>query len=367
MTDALAEALPAVARALPRVRLGEWPTPIEPLALRDALWVKREDLSSPLYGGNKIRCLEPVFAAIEARGGRRLHATGAWGSNQALAIAVHGARAGFETAATLFPQPPSRAAAHNLRALLATPCEARLLRSLAGFPLAYLGARIQGEAIIAPGAAVPRGALGHLTAALEVALDVAAGVLPAPRHVVLAVGSTCTTAGLLVGFATAARIGLWPGPPPTVHAVRVTPWPVTAHRRIVSLALGAGRLLEQLGGPAAPTRGALAAGLTVSGAELGRGYGHATAGGRAAIAAFDRAGGPHLDTTYAGKSGAWLLGQLAAFDGPALYWATKSAVLPPQLDAEAAAAAVRPGVARWLARGAAAGVGALDQGSGTNL
>ncbi len=358
MTDALAEALPTVARALPRIRLGAWPTPIEALGLddgrpdsRDGLWVKREDLSSPHYGGNKIRCLEPVFAAIEARGGRRLHATGAWGSNQALAIAVHGARVGFETAATLFPQPASRAAAHNLRALLATPCEARLLRSIAGFPLAYLAARMRGEAIIPPGAAVPRGALGHLTAALEVALDVAAGALPPPRHVVLAVGSTCTTAGLLVGFATAAQIGLWPGEPPTVHAVRVTPWPVTAHRRIVSLALGAGRLLEQLGGPTAPSRAALAARLTVSGQELGRGYGHATASGRAAIEAFDHAGGPHLDTTYAGKSGAWLLAHLDALTGPVLFWATKSAALPPLVERDVAAAKVRSGVARWLQRG----------------
>lgn len=352
MHDALAAILPAVDRALPRVQLGEWPTPIEPLALRDALWVKREDLSSPLYGGNKVRCLEPVIAALEAQGARRVWATGAWGSNQAVAIAVHGARRGLATGALLFPQPAGAAAADNLRALMATDCAVRLLPSITLFPWSFTRLRLRGEAVIPPGAAVPRGALGHLTAALEVAQSVAASALPAPRHVVLAVGSTCTTAGLLVGFAAAARLGVGFSAPPVVHAVRVTPWPVTARRRIVTLALATARLLARLGGPDVADRRALGAGLAVSGAELGRGYGHATASGRDAIAAFDAAGGPRVDTTYAGKSGAWLRAQLARLDGPTLYWATKSAALPPRADDAALAGRVSPRVMRWLAAGA---------------
>ncbi|MCB9553625.1 MAG: pyridoxal-phosphate dependent enzyme [Myxococcales bacterium] len=353
MHDALAAILPAVDRALPRVRLGDWPTPIEPLALRDALWVKREDLSSPLYGGNKVRCLEPVIAALEAQGARRIWATGAWGSNQAVAIAAHGARRGLATGALLFPQPAGAAAADNLRALMATDCAVRLLPSIALFPWGVAGLRLRGEAVIPPGAAVPRGALGHLTAALEVAESVAAGALPAPRHVVLAVGSTCTTAGLLVGFAAAARLGVGFTAPPVVHAVRVTPWPVTARRRIVGLALATARLLAQLGGPDVADRRALAAGLTVSGAELGRGYGHPTASGRAAIAAFAAAGGPRLDPTYAGKSGAWLRAHLDRLDGPTLFWATKSAALPPRADDAALAGRVSPRVMRWLDAGRA--------------
>lgn len=353
-SDALSAALPAVSARLPRLHLGDWPTPVEPSALLPDLWIKREDLSSPHYGGNKVRCLEPVLGAIVERGVRQVVGTGAWGSNQALAMAVHGARHGLQTAAILFPQPASRAAADNLRSLLATGAEARLLANIALFPFAWLKARATREVVVPPGAAVPRGALGHLAAALEVAYAVRAGDLPLPRHVVLAVGSTCTTAGLMTGFAAARALGLVERVP-LIHAVRVTPWPVTAHRRIVSLALATGRLLARLGGPGPPPRAELAAGLRVSGRQLGRGYGHATAAGRGAIAAFDEVAGPHLDTTYAGKAGAWLLEQGRPLDGPILFWATKSAVQPPMFDNSALPERVGRRVTRWCERGARRG------------
>lgn len=345
--DALAETLPAVARRLPRLRLGDWPTPVEPGRLLPDLWFKREDLSAPTYGGNKVRCLEPVLGELRRRGVERVVGTGAWGSNQTVALAVHAARHGMRSGAILFPQPASAAAAANLRSLLATDCAVRLLPTILAFPFARLRARLAGETVVPPGAAVPRGALGHLAAALEVAHAVRAGLMPAPRHVVLAVGSTCTTAGLLAGFAVAARLGIGFTAPPRIHAVRVTPWPITDPRRIVRLAVGAARLLAILGGPDVADRRALAAALAVYGDQLGRGYGHATAAGRGAIATFDAAGGPHLDTTYAGKAGAWLLARGPALDGPILFWATKSAVQPPQADDARCSSAGRA-VSQWL-------------------
>src|SRR5256885_11120815 len=55
--------------ALAPCSLGQWPTPLEPVppALAralglEALWVKREDRSSPRYGGNKVRGLEFLLA-----------------------------------------------------------------------------------------------------------------------------------------------------------------------------------------------------------------------------------------------------------------------------------------------------------------
>lgn len=314
---------------LPRITLGNWPTPIEPLPLRADLFVKREDLSASNYGGNKIRCLEPVLGHLAERGTMRAWATGAWGSNQALATAIHGARHGFEIGALLFPQPPSRAAADNLRALLATDATLRLLPTIAWFPIGYARLALERSTVIAPGAATPRGALGHLNAALEVAQAVDSGDVPPLRHVVLPVGSTCTTAGLLLGFAIAARLGLGNARPPLIHAVRVTPWPVTARWRITRLAKRAAALLHRLGG-ADLTADDLGARLRTVGGFLGRGYGHSTAAGRDADRRFLEADGPHLDTTYAGKAGAALLSQLDHLDGPTLFWSTKSATLPPQ-------------------------------------
>ena len=343
--DALAEVLPTVAARLPRVTLGVWPTPVQPLT--GEVWVKREDLSSPHYGGNKVRCLEPVLGALQAGPRRRLWATGAWGSNQALAHAVHATRVGFECGALLFPQPTGGAAAANVQALASQPIALRLLRTMATFPLEYLRLRMKGEVVIPPGAATPKGALGHLAAGLEVALAVHEGRLPAPRHVVLPVGSTCTTAGLLVGFAVAARLGIGFATPPQVHAVRVTPWPVTAPFRILKLARRAAALLAELGGPALdPARQAST--LHVTGAWLGRGYGHATPEGEAARQRFDDLGGPHLDLTYSAKAAAYVLSVINGLDGPVLFWSTKSAVLPEITAAGIERLPAR--VRRWVGR-----------------
>lgn len=369
MTDALHEVLPAVARRLPRASLGEWPTPIEPLGTaahgiavdggrREGLFVKREDLSSPVYGGNKVRCLEPVFAELLDRGVQHAWATGAYGSNQAVAIALHAARVGLTTGAVLFPQPSTAAARANLRALVSSGSDVRLMRTILSFPYAmserWLASRRSAglEATIPPGAAVPLGALGHLAAALEVALDVDAGRVPPFKHVVLPIGSTCTTAGLLAGFAVAAAAGIGFGgdrPPPHVHAVRVTPWPVTAHFRVVGLALGAARLLTARGGPDVADRAALSRRLSVSGAYLGRGYGHPTPAGLEAQRVFDSSGAPHVDTTYASKAAAYVVARSGQLDGPVLFWSTKSSAPLPPTDADRLERLPRHGL-RWLQR-----------------
>src|SRR5687767_3152633 len=55
---------------VPRVRLGSFPTPLEPLPrLTDALggptlWVKRDDLTGLAFGGNKTRALEFVLGEL---------------------------------------------------------------------------------------------------------------------------------------------------------------------------------------------------------------------------------------------------------------------------------------------------------------
>src|SRR2546430_15308796 len=62
--------------ALAPCSLGQWPTPLEPVppplarALGlEALWVKREDRSSPRYGGDKGRGLGFLLAGAPPGGG----------------------------------------------------------------------------------------------------------------------------------------------------------------------------------------------------------------------------------------------------------------------------------------------------------
>ena len=352
--DALDLIVPEVALRLPRVSIGQWPTPIEPLevgGLKVPHFVKREDLSAPEYGGNKVRCLEPVFGAALEAGMEEVWAIGAYGSNQALAIATHAPGVGLRAGALLFPQPMSQTARDNLLALATTGCELRLSASLLTLPLDWVAlsgqCRARRAAIIPPGAAVPLGALGHVSAALEVALEVHAQRLPPLSHVVLPVGSTCTSAGLLVGFALAESQGLI-SERPTLHAVRISPWPVTARFRILGLAFKTARLLKALGGP--DLEGVLRAAprLLTAGGLSGGGYGRPTRSGIEAKARFAASAAPALDTTYSAKAAAHLFGALEA-QGPVLFWSTKSsAPLATPSDAQRLALPIRG--QRWLAQ-----------------
>jgi D-cysteine desulfhydrase len=335
---------------VPWVRLGEYPTPVEHLPALD-VWLKREDISSPLYGGNKVRTLETLYADAQANGIKRVWTLGAYGSNQALAAIMHGNKLGLETGVVLFPQRATPTAAENLRASVSHGAHVRMLRSIATFPLHWWAlARSRSDYLIPPGGAIPLGVLGHVGAALELAEQVAAGTMPAPKHIVLAIGSTCTTAGLLVGLALAKQIGLWRGELPTLHAVRVTPWPVTARTMVLKLARATARYLEQIGGPHVELQPRM---LRLNGRHFGWGYARITRDGLAAAERFAELSAPPLDTTYAAKSGAALLRLIEDRDSPlrgqSLFWCTKSSGPMPASDA-AKLAAVPSFIQRWLKR-----------------
>src|SRR5439155_13246563 len=131
--------------------------------------------------------------------------------------------------AIVFPQPTSEWAVENCGALVATSCPIVRLRSVVEVPFASLiVGRRRGAIVMPPGGATTVGALGAVSAAFELAEQIAGGLAPPPCRIVLAIGSTCTTAGLLAGFALAHAVGVWRWPAPIVHGVRVTPWPVTS-------------------------------------------------------------------------------------------------------------------------------------------
>ena len=99
-----------------RVRLGTWPTPLEPaprlaaaLGLRpEDLWIKRDDLTGLGGGGNKVRKLEYTCAAALTNGARTLVTIGAAQSNHARLTAAAGARLGLDVVLVLAGKPRLR-------------------------------------------------------------------------------------------------------------------------------------------------------------------------------------------------------------------------------------------------------------------
>lgn len=352
---------PRLEPRVPLVRLGDLPTPLTSLAdvLRAAriegeAWVKRDDLTSPVYGGNKVRTLEVLFGEAKKRDATHIWTTGAFGTNHGTAMVLHAPRASLESGVILFPQPQSWAAVENLRVILTMRPRIRALPHWSALPLSMVLTRRKEQQegrrpyVMVPGGATPRGALGYVSAALELGEQVQAGEIPRPRAVVIGVGSTCTSAGLLVGFHHAARLGIGfrdergrPAPPKLV-SVRVTPWPVTSETLVLRLAVRTSRLLAGLvGEPSlAVDKRDLARNFRVDGRRLGRGYGYPTSSGTEALALWHAHGGHELDTTYSGKSAAGVLELLRSGErGPVVYWATKSNMPMPKPDRSAIAEA----------------------------
>lgn len=299
---------PASAASRGKVDLGAWPTQVVRLEAA-GLWVKRDDIASDVYGGNKVRKLELLLGAARAAGRSRLLTLGAVGSHQVVATTVLGVREGFTVDAVLVSQPASLHAETNVRVALALGLRAHACPAWSLVP-AYLAPHLGRDAYFIPlGGSNVVGSLAFAQAAHEVAAQVKAGELAEPDLVVVAMGSGGTAAGLAVGFEQA-------GMKTRVLGVAVAPpTPVLRHlsRRLAQKTAAAAGL-----GVAAGLRAAKR--VEVDGGWIGRGYGHATDEGRRATEVASRFG-ITLDPTYTAKAFACALTRR---ERDVLFWHTLS-------------------------------------------
>jgi len=292
--DALIARWPRLAETLPHVDLQVRETPIEQWNLGGvALLAKRDDLSTPTFGGNKARALELLLAGVSP--GDVLLTVGSSGSTHALAVALFGQQLGARTRVFTWPQEEhaiSRATSERLRMVAQvtasrTPVMAMLRASLARLTG---GRRVRW---IPAGGSSALGALGHANAAVELADQLARASAPAPDTLVVPLGSGGTAAGLMLGLALA-------GLPTRVLGVRVVPRLVANRRRVLRLARAAGALFGELAGVAPPEIGEDR--LVVEQAQYGGAYARETDASRAALALVRAAGGPSLEGTYSAKA-----------------------------------------------------------------
>ncbi|MEB2345880.1 MAG: pyridoxal-phosphate dependent enzyme [Deltaproteobacteria bacterium] len=346
-------------RALPRARFVNAPTPVEPLALpgapAGACFVKRDDRSCPLYGGNKPRKLEFLLGAALARRTRRLVTTGGIGTNHGLATTILGRSLGLATTVVCVPQPPSEHVRRQLADLLAFGAEIRFARSVPGAAArvswALARSRAAGERplLIPAGGSSALGDVGYVSAAFELAEQVAAGVLPAPAEIYAPLGTGGTVSGLALGLALA-------GLPTRVVGVLVTDILPPGARRVRALARASLARLRRLD-PSLPEVRLDAGSFEITRAQLGAGYGSPTEAGRAA-AAIARDAGLALETTYTAKCLAELIDRLrdGRLRAPALFWNTYNSVdYRAHAPADAARHELPAALRAWLARTEAAG------------
>jgi D-cysteine desulfhydrase len=202
--------------AFPRVALGPYPTPLDPLprlsvALRRRVLIKRDDLPGPALGGNKARKLEYLMADALAGGARRVATFGGLQSNHARMTAAAARRLGMEPHLLYFARRPRRLTG-NLAVCEALGAHMHFIPipqgGEPGFTLERLNRLVAllARALVGPHYFIPvgghswLGCLGYARAALE--LDEQARAAGAgDARVVLAAGTGGTLAGLLAGLA----------------------------------------------------------------------------------------------------------------------------------------------------------------------
>jgi 1-aminocyclopropane-1-carboxylate deaminase/D-cysteine desulfhydrase-like pyridoxal-dependent ACC family enzyme len=308
---------------LPRVRLLDGPTPLQPLpglakALggRAELWIKREDLGPLAFSGNKLRNLEFLLGRALADGATTVITSGRRWSNHCRLTAAAGAKLGLAVHVVVSGPPVTGSANLGLmRELGATVHEAAtdaraereaLVEQVAAAATAA-GARV---AVLPVGGSEPVGAWGQVLAALE-ALDQAGEAGARPDAIVLPTATGGTQAGLVLGAAIHAARGA--ASAVEVRGVAVHPDPdlrVKVERLVASLAEMTG--LEALPGPVA-----------IDTSQIGPGYGLSTEGSEEATRLLASTEGILVDPVYTSKGLAGLIAAVrsGALDGrTAIFW-----------------------------------------------
>ena len=341
-SHALFDAYPTLATSLPRLPLAAFPSAIDHatslLAGAASLFIKRDDV----FGGGKVRKLELYLGEARAQNKVRLVTSGGVGSNQALAVALLGKAHGFAVRLHLAPQPSSSLTTRNLGADAAAGAELRLFDTVyEGHAEAMRDAQKSGDTyVIPPGGTTPLGTLGFVSAGLELAEDVRAGRMPAPRCIYVALGLGGSAAGLGLGCALG-------GLHTEIVAVR-TSNPGTVTRATLRAIHDETIAFARARDPRFPVVGVESVNVRIDERFVGAGYGAPSAAGNDAIARAHEREGWELDPVYTGKALAALLGDVrddpgGRGAGPLLFWNTMSS--RPAVVAEIPAAFRR--FARW--------------------
>jgi L-cysteate sulfo-lyase len=199
-----------------RIRLGHFPTPLEPLHNLTRLlggprlWIKRDDCTGLSTGGNKTRKLEFLMAEAQSRGADVVITQGATQSNHARQTAAAAARLGMRCHVLLEDRTGSTAVDYTqngnvlLDRLHGATVERRAGGSDMQAEMEAVAERMQREGyrpyVIPGGGSNPLGALGYVNAALELAHQSSEMGLRIDT-VVHATGSAGTQAGLVTGLA----------------------------------------------------------------------------------------------------------------------------------------------------------------------
>lgn len=307
----LFHAYPGLRERVRWLPLADLPTPLERMERLSAevgadLWVKRDGLTHPVYGGNKIRKFEFVFADAVQKGARTVLTGGGLGSHHTLAAAVIARQLGMQPVCSYYCQPVTEEALKNLRRTPRLGIDTHFCGDYVGLVLSFVAEygrwlvkTGRPPYFIYPGASGTLGILGYVNAAFEIQAQLQEAREKEPDVLFCAAGSCGTVAGLLLG----ARLA---GLSSRVVGVRIIEEDQANRAKIARLANRAARFLRQRD-RAVPEVTFEPGDVPLLDGYMGAGYAHPTEKGRQAIGRVGAAEGLPLEHTYTGKAMAALL------------------------------------------------------------
>ena len=302
----LFETYPSRRERVQRIALATFPTAVQRLPSLErrlglgSLWIKRDDTSGRLCGGNKVRKLEYLLADGSGSPERKIIVYGPVSSNWTLACTIYAHHLGIPVHLFLFRMKGvmereevlsiQRERSENLEILPSPAClPLKLLRP------SMIRDMLRGRArMMPPGGTSPTSILGYVNAFFELVGQVESGLLPMPAVILLPYGTGGTAAGLAAGAVLSGKRC-------RILGVRV------ASRAFSNLWVGralAGAALRIIGAGPESTGPVQLTGnvLEVENAFTGGGYGQSTPEGREASEMVRGEEGIILDSTYTAKA-----------------------------------------------------------------
>ncbi len=334
-TDYLSARFPNAGKTLKREILADLPTPAGDVLAdhasgRRTISIKYDNLTGDLYGGNKVRKLEYLLKHAGEKHCKRIATFGSAGSNHALATSLYSRKLGLDCTCFLSHQAKTPMAPATLNMHIKNGTELVRYGGSYAKRVATLRENLWGKNawVLPSGGSSWLGAVGFVNAGLELAEQVATGVISRPDRLYVATGTMGTAAGLAIGLALAELRT-------EVQAVRVSDPLImneaALHRLIGKIALMLRRIDSSI-----PDDLENQVRIVVRDNFFAGGYAMTNDATDAAVQFAKDQLNIKLETTYTGKAMAALLNDLddAEFaDKKFLFWNTySSAELPVPVD-----------------------------------
>ncbi|MCV6614378.1 MAG: pyridoxal-phosphate dependent enzyme [Cellvibrionaceae bacterium] len=334
MNYPLFSAFPGLEEKVPVVAIAKLPTPVEPATqLAPNLWIKRDDKTNTLYGGNKVRKLDFVLADFFRSGKKKLVTMGGIGTNHGVATAIYGLQMDIPVEIYLFEQPLSPYVQRNLKLMHRFNAKLNYRGGLFNTALQFYWDKLihsNNTYHLPAGGSNLAGCIAFVNAAFELRQQVQAGLSPEPDTIFCPVGSSATLAGLSLGCRLAGlktrTVGV------RVAPSHLGPLPICTEATITKLQADCYRYLcrldPSLKGVELPT-------VELQHNFYGKGYGHPSTDGEWAQQMFKHTK-LKLEPTYTAKAAAGVLNYCANHsDKTVLYWHTANSAEVDELAAKA--------------------------------